>query len=74
MHVLGSIHNKPNSINGLPPFTLNKNQIITINPPKNQELFYGCNLKNRGKLVRQKWAREIKGKAKRGKRPTQFQL
>ena len=34
VHVIGLVHTKPNSNNGLPPFTLNRNQVITINPPK----------------------------------------
>ena len=34
VHVIGSVHTNPNSNNGLPPFTLNRNQFITINPPK----------------------------------------
>ena len=27
-------HVKPNSINGLPPFTLDRNQVLIVNPPK----------------------------------------
>jgi len=34
VHVIGSVHTKPNSINGLPPFTLNRNPIVTANPAK----------------------------------------
>ena len=34
VHVIGLVHTKPNSINGLPPFMLNRNQVVTVNPPK----------------------------------------
>ena len=28
------VHVKPNSINGLPPFMLDRNQVLNVNPPK----------------------------------------
>ena len=31
VHFIGSVHAKPNSINGLPPFTLDRNQVLTVN-------------------------------------------
>ena len=52
VHVIRLVHTKPNSINGLQPFTLNRNQVVTINPPKKtKELFHGCTLEKRGKIV-----------------------
>ena len=38
VHVIWLVHIKQNSINGLPPFMLNRNQILIANPlkkPKN---------------------------------------
>ena len=37
VHVIGLVHTKPNSINGLPPFMLNRNQVVTVNPPKKKK-------------------------------------
>ena len=34
VHVIGLVLTKPNSINGLPPFTLKRNHVVTVNPPK----------------------------------------
>jgi len=52
VHVIGLVHTKPNSIDGLPPLTLNRNQVVTVNPPKKtKELFRGCTLEKRGKIV-----------------------
>ena len=31
VHVIGLVHTKPNSINGLPPFTIDRNQVLTVN-------------------------------------------
>ena len=50
VHVIGLVHTKPNSINGLPPFMLNRNQVVTVNPPKKtKELFRGCTLEREEK-------------------------
>ena len=32
------MHVKPNSINGLPPFMLDRNQVLNVNPPKKQRI------------------------------------
>ena len=66
VHVIGSVLTKPNSINGLPPFTLKRNHVVTVNPPKKtKEFFFGCNPKKRGKIVsrdKQTWGyRKSKG-------------
>ena len=34
VHFIGSVHTKPNSINGLTTFTLDRNQVLIVNPPK----------------------------------------
>ena len=34
VHVIGLVLTKPNRINGLPPFTLKRNHVVTVNPPK----------------------------------------
>ena len=36
------VHVKPNSINGLPPFTLDRNQVLTVNPPKKKTKEFFC--------------------------------
>ena len=42
------VHVKPNSINGLPPFMLDRNQVLIVNPPKkNQRILLLCNPKER---------------------------
>ena len=37
VHFIGSVHTKPNSINGLPPFTVDRNQVLTVDPPKKKK-------------------------------------
>ena len=51
------VHVKPNSINGLPPFTLDKNQVLTINPPKKKtKEFFCCVIQKREKESQQEQA------------------
>ena len=74
MHVIGLVLTKPNSINGLPPFTIDRNQVLTVNShththihKKNKEFFCCCNPKERKReptRVGRHRAREIKQKAK----------
>ena len=48
------VHVKPNSINGVPPFTLDRNQVLTVNPPKKKtKEFFCCVIQKREKESQQ---------------------
>jgi len=68
------VHVKPNSINGLPPFTLERNQVLIVNPPKKPKNSFVVVIQKRANKNKQTWGSRNKKKRKMGKRPTQFQV